>query len=120
MAISYNFQVEDKLLKVIAQGKDESLNEVEGYGIAILRQSIQNNCTHILCDERKLEYALSVKETFVLADEASRLSTDLQQIAIVCSHKNLHEGQIYEAVAKHGGLKVMVTANMNQAMEWLK
>lgn len=119
MAIQYNFQIEKDCLHVKTTGKDESLEQVLAYSQALLAKALESNCTKVLCDERKLEYQLSVLETFQLAEKASELIPKVAQIAIVCHSKYLDDGKFYENVTSNRGLIVRVTNDYEDAANWL-
>jgi hypothetical protein len=120
MAITFTYKVENKVLKVFTQGKDDSLQDTKKYGKEVLGLSIKNECNKILCDERNLEYNLSVMDTFSLAEIASIKARGLCRIAIVCQEKYLDNGKFFETVSSNRGLIVLVTAELDQANEWLK
>jgi len=51
VAINVTFKNKGDILLVTASGKDESLEEVEEYGMKVLEQGILTNCRKILCNE---------------------------------------------------------------------
>jgi len=120
MAINYNFKIENETLKVETWGIDDNLKDVERYAFSILELSVKNNCKKVFCDERKLEYSLSVIDTFELAEKASSLGKTLKKIAIVCHENYLEEGRFYETVALNRGLKVFVTSDLEHAKTWFE
>jgi len=120
MAINYEFQLDGKILIVTAKGKDDNLEQTMSYAHAILTHSIENECTEVLCDERELEYSLSVIDTFELAETASQNARSIKKIAIVCDQKYLKDGNFYETVAQNRGLTVKVLTDYDEAMKWLK
>lgn len=119
MAINYEYKIEQKTLKVLSKGKDEDLKEVENYAREILEIALKNDCTMVLCDERQLEYSLSVLDTYTLAEGASKEARALRKIAIVCNKKFLEYGKFYETVSQNRGLVVLATSDYDQATEWL-
>lgn len=120
MAISFQIKSEERFLKVVAKGKDDDLNQVLDYSNAVIEAAIQNNSKKILCDERELEYSISITDTYQLAEAASLYASSLSKIAIVCDPKYLVDGKFYETVASNRGLFVRVTANFEEAVDWLK
>ena len=119
MSISYQIENQEKYLKVLTSGKDDSLEEVIAYAMEVVNAAIQFNCRKILCDERELEYSISVIDTYQLAEIASQYAFTLTKIAIVCDTKFLESGKFYETVASNRGLCVRVTSNYEDAIEWL-
>lgn len=120
MAIHFDYSIENNTLKVIPYGKDESLEDAMNYGFQILKLSIENQCTKVFCDERNLEYSISVLDTYQLAETASKEARNLIKIAIVCDEKYLEDGNFYETVARNRGLNVLATPDYNQAKDWLE
>lgn len=120
MAISFEIESRDYFLTVIAKGKDDNLKEVEAYSTSVIEAAIKNKSKKILCDERELEYSLSIADTYKLAEAASKYAVNVLKIAIVCDSKNLIEGKFYETVASNRGLLVRVTADIDEATNWLK
>lgn len=119
MSIKYTFAVEDNTLKVIARGKDDSLQEVKDYALAVIDEVVKEGCARVLCDERSLEYSISIIDTYSLAEEVSKYSTRAERLAIVCSDKFIKDGKFYETVASNRGLKVLVSSNYDLAVSWL-
>lgn len=119
MAIQYSIEVQGTLLKVVSKGKDENLQEVLDYAHAIIGAALEFKCKKVLCDERKLQYKLSTLDTYKLAEEASVYSKHTTRIAIVCGVKYLKNGLFYETVASNRGLTVHVTADYDEAADWL-
>lgn len=119
MAITYKIESEGEFLKVVAKGKDDDLEDVTTYSNAVIDAAIDNKSKRILCDERGLEYSISVIDTYRLAESTSVYARSLSKIAIVCDPRYLLDGKFYETVASNRGLFVRVTADFGEAMEWL-
>ena len=62
------------LLIVESTGFDESLEEVQQYGLAILSACKQGNHTKVLCNEINLEYRLGTFDTFLAAEFPNALT----------------------------------------------
>jgi len=119
MAINYQFKVEPEMLQVITSGKDETLEEVVNYSQAVITQAIEHQAKKILCDERKLEYSISVLETYKLAEMISREARHTARVAIVCQPKYMDSGKFFETVAANRGLIIAVTSDYEAAVQWL-
>ena len=119
MAIKYQIEKQEEWLKVVASGEDDSLEEVLAYGGAIIQAAIEYSSKKILCDERGLRYAISLTDTYKLAEEASRFAKNVVRIAIVCNAHYLDEGRFFETVASNRGLIIRVTSNYDEATAWL-
>lgn len=119
MAIKYTIEIQKDLLKVTAKGKDDDMNDAIAYSSAVIQAAIENKSRKVLCDERELEYAISITETYQLAETASKHAINLNKLAIVCDEKSLEDGKFYETVAANRGLIILVTSNFEEALKWL-
>lgn len=119
MAISYTMHVEGNLLKVTASGKDDNIEEVKQYGMAIIEKAITHGTTHVLCNETNLEYALSTFSIFESANFIAEVAPKVGRVAIVTHTKNEEDGQFWENVAVNRGLQVRVMTDRNLAEAWL-
>jgi hypothetical protein len=117
--INYRIEYEGDILHVIARGRDENLQEVTGYGMAIIEAANLHQTKKVLCDERELEYAISVFDTFELAEAASKFAPRVAHIAIICHPRHLEIGKFYETVAHNRGLQILVTSDFDEAVKWL-
>jgi hypothetical protein len=112
MAITYRMEAEGDLLR-------DSPEDVYSYMGGIAEQALKSGSKRILCDERELVYAVSMLDTFKLAEEASKYSDKFVKITLVCNKQYLKDGKLYETVASNRGLKILVTDNFDQAMKWI-
>ena len=119
MSIQYSMTAKENLLLVEASGFDESLEEVEQYGMAIIRACQENKCTRVLCDELALEYRLSTFDTFESASFIARHAPHVGSIAIVCNETFIKDAQFWETVAVNRGLTVRAFKELEQARQWL-
>lgn len=119
MSIHFSIIHEGNLLKVKASGKDDNIEDVLNYTNAIIDAALQYNAHRILCDERDLEYNLSIGETFQLAEIVAEKHKYAVRIAIVYHPKFIRDAQFYETVATNRGLIIKVTSNIDLALRWL-
>ncbi len=105
---------------VTAKGKDDDLTDVMNYAGAIIHAAVKYSSKKIFCDERELEYSISLADTYKLADEAAKYAAALVKIVIVCNKKYLQDGKFYETVATNRGLKVHITSDYDEALKWLE
>ena len=119
MALHYAFKVDKDMLTVTTEGKDESLDERFQYSRAVIEQALKHNSKKILCDERNLEYAISIPDTYELAEKISYAVTRVARVAIVCNKEYQEEGKFFETVASNRGLVISVTPSYDLAREWL-
>ncbi|MFY0673016.1 MAG: hypothetical protein JXQ87_06405 [Bacteroidia bacterium] len=119
MPISYKISKKRDRLIVETTGNDDSLEEVQAYGMQILKAAIENQSKTVLCDERALTYELDTIDTYSLGEAAAKLGQGISKIAIICNRRYLQDGKFYETVASNRGLRIMVTDNIKQAKDWL-
>lgn len=119
MAIDFAISVHGPLLRVTTRGRDESLEETQAYGLAVLEAALTSGCSKVLCDERELDYALSTTETFDLACGLAQRAPALGRVAIVCKADQVADGRFFETVAVNRGLLVRVFTSIEEAETWL-
>jgi hypothetical protein len=119
MAISFHAEIANGVLLISASGRDENLQQVIDYGSAVIDLAIESGVTHILCDERNLEYALDTFDTFQSAQKIAELAPRLARIAIVCGPQFFKDGKFWETVAVNRALQVRVDTDIERAKEWL-
>jgi hypothetical protein len=119
MAIHYTMTAEGDLLLVEAAGFDESLEEVQQYGMAIVNACRTGNYTRVLCNEFNLEYRLGTLDTFKSAEYLAAQAPKLGKTAIVCNGKFIVDAKFWETVAVNRGLTVRFFKDTNTARQWL-
>jgi len=119
MAIAFNYIVENDLLRVKASGKDENLEEVNAYGMAIIKAALDHGSVRVLCDESCLEYSLGTIDTFESARFISQHAPKIAKIAILCRAEDIDTAIFWETVAVNRGLQVRVFNRADKAEEWL-
>jgi len=120
MAIRYTTAVEGDTLLVHASGFDESLAEVEEYGLGVIRACQQVGVTRVLCNELELEYRLGTIDTFRAGEFISEHAPAVTRAAIVCNPKQIADARFWETVVVNRGLQVRVFTDTNAAARWLK
>lgn len=122
MAISYQFNVVDEILFVTASGFDESLEETQAYGLAVMQACLEHDIKRVLLDETNLEYRLTTVETFQLAKmfaEFTRHIPGLYKAALVCSPDYISDGIFWEDMVVNRGAQVRVYTNYDDAYRWV-
>jgi hypothetical protein len=122
MAINYTMTVEDGILVVNASGFDESLAEVEQYGMAIIRETLQSGVRKVLCDELDLRYRLVTFDTFAAAEFIVENAPDIAangRVAIVCSPRDIDDAIFFENVVVNRGMTLRVFNDTELARTWL-
>lgn len=119
MAIQYSLKADGNLLIVKASGFDESLEEVEQYGLAIVEACKEGRYSRVLCDETDLEYRLGTFDTFQSAEFMASQAPKIGKAAIVCNEKFYPDARFWETVAVNRGLRVRVFKNIEAARQWL-
>lgn len=119
MAINYTFENEAKLLKVKASGKDDTVEQVIEYGMAVLNAAISLECIKVLCDETELQYSIGTFDTYESARIISQNAPNIAQVAIVCNPLQIEDADFWSTVASNRGLHVRVFKTIDEANSWL-
>ena len=120
MSIHYTMNVVGDTLEVNASGFDDSLEEVQQYGMAIIAACLRNNIVRIFCNELELEYRLDTFDTYRAAEFITANAPRVAKIAIACKPKHLEDALFFETVAVNRGLTVRVFKDAASATHWLK
>ena len=119
MAIKWIFKRHDDILYVTAEGYDESFSGVTSYIDAIVKEEELKFCRKILCDERHLEYRLSIWNTFKLVKYNRKVMKRPVDIAIVTQKNNYDTGKFWETVSRNRGMRAGIFFDMKKAKTWL-
>lgn len=119
MAIKYAFICENHFLRVIASGKDDDLEQVQEYGMAVIKAAVENDASKVLCDERELEYTLGTFDTYESARIIAEAAPNIVKVAIVCKSENIGDAKFWETVATNRGLHIRIFNNIEDAQAWL-
>jgi hypothetical protein len=120
MAIDYQTTLEGNILVVKSTGYDDSLDEVERYGLAVISACIESGCTRALCDETELEYRIGTFDIYQAATFLSEHTPRMARIAIVCNERYFDDTQFWETVAVNRGLTARVFKDVASARSWLQ
>jgi hypothetical protein len=119
MAIEYSIAVQGETLLVDAWGFDESLTQVQEYGMALIDACVRHGATRLLCNELRLEYRLGVVDTYRAAEFIAAQAPRIAWVAIVCDPKQIADARFFEDVAVNRGLTVRVFTELDSATAWL-
>jgi hypothetical protein len=119
MAIQYTFECSGTILRVKATGKDDNLEQVENYGLAVWEALNACGCTKVLCDETELEYSLDTFDSFESAKFIAEHAQKVLKAAIVCKASNVEDADFWETVAVNRGFQVKMFKTIEEAEEWL-
>jgi hypothetical protein len=119
MAINYEFECNENLLKVKASGFDESPDEVISYNAKIQEKALLNNCDKVICDERNLDYKLSIIDTYKLGEYVSANIKGIKRIAILTNVKDKEIGEFWENVVVNRGCTAKVFYDEKEAITWI-
>jgi len=119
MPISFTIKDKGSHIEVTSKGKFEGFEDVKKYSKAVSRASCQINNKNILCDERMINYELSVIETVKLADYISENYDRFTKVALVHKIEKLNEASFFETVSRNRGIHIKVTTNKKDAEKWL-
>ncbi len=120
MAIEFEMQVEGTTLVVTVRGYDESVEEVQQYGMAIVEAAQQHGCTRALCIESDLEYRLGTFDIYQAASFISEHARSVGRAAILCNERFIEDAHFWETVATNRGVAVRVFKNEAAARQWLE
>lgn len=120
MSITYESEINGPMLLVTASGRDENVQQVIEYGLSIIHLAVESGATHILCDERNLEYALGTTDTYDAAKQIAMNVPRVARVAIVCRPEFLSDGKFWETVAVNRGLQVRIDTDFERARHWLE
>jgi len=120
MAIDFTTEVDDGTLVVTSRGFDESPEQVQAYGMAVIDACVQAGVTRVLCDERKVEYRLNTVDTHAAASFIAKYAPRIARGAIVCNPAYIDDAQFWENVAANRGLPVRVFKHIDDAWAWLR
>ena len=120
MAIRFSVSVKGDLLTVKAAGVDDSLEDVQGYGKAIVEACHAAGCVRVLCDETDLEYRLGTMDTFESAAFIAEHAPHVARVAIVCGPDQFADASFWETVAVNRGLSVRAFEDVAAAEDWLR
>ncbi|ACF43882.1 conserved hypothetical protein [Pelodictyon phaeoclathratiforme BU-1] len=119
MSIHYTMRVDGDILFVCASGFDESLDEVQGYGLAIINASLEGGVSRVFCDETALEYRLGTFDTYQAAEFIAENVPALAKVALVCNAKFMSDASFFEDVVVNRGLTLRFFTDPEVAMRWL-
>lgn len=119
MTIRYTLTGDGPLLRVKASGEDDSLEEVQSYGLAVIEAASTGGHTRILCDERELVYRLATFDTYEAARLIAGLAPTVGRTALVCNPACVEDARFWETVAVNRGLTVRVFQDPAAAEAWL-
>ena len=120
MAIHHDLTVKGDTLEARAWGFDESLEDVQSYGLAIIQACREQGVTRVFCDERELEYRLNTFEHYEAAEFIAQQVPAVAKAAIVCNPQSLPAADLYEDVAVNRGLMLRIFTDIDQAWAWLE
>lgn len=119
MSIQYALSGEGDTLRVVASGFDDSREDVEAYGFAIIRACMEQGYRRVLCNESDLEYRLSTLDTYRAAVTMAEHAPDVARVAIVPNPRFIADARFWEDVATTRGLTVRVFRTLTDAEQWL-
>jgi hypothetical protein len=120
MTIEYQFEVQGELLRVTASGRDDSLEDVQSYGMAVIRAALENGCTRIVCNETNLVYALGTFDTFKYGTFIAAQAPRLARVALVVNPDQAKDVAFWETVVINRDLLVQVFDDAQAAEDWVR
>ena len=120
MAIEFDHRIDKELLRVKATGHDENLEQVQEYGLAVMRAALENNCTKIICDESDLEYSLGTFDIFELVKSLSEVVPKVVKVALIYKPTQFDDVKFWENVAVNRGVQVRIFKDQASAEKWIE
>jgi hypothetical protein len=119
MSIRYSIHTDGDLLRVVASGKDDDLNDVNTYGSAVVAAAQSTGCRRVLCDERDLQYSIGTIDIYESAEFMAQQARWVMQVAIVAPAGYEDDADFWETVAVNRGLRVRMFRRIEDAERWL-
>lgn len=119
MAINTQFHTQGNVLIATSSGFDEGLNEAIHYNDLVLKQAISNDCAKVVCDERTLEYRLSLIDTYTLGKHMAERIHFIRHIAIVSDKRHDEIVMFWENVTTNRGVSAKVFFKVEDALSWM-
>ena len=119
MAITTDFDFRDGVLYVKVSGEDDSVDDVIGYGQAVIQQALQHNATRILSDETDLVYRIGTFDVFASAKALAENAPRIVRAALVVNPVQIKDARFFETVAINRGLDVRMFTSFEEAKTWL-
>lgn len=119
MSIEFEFTATDGVLYGRASGRDESLDDVRRYGLAVIEHAVAAQARLILLDERYLDYDLGMLDTYESACFMAETAPAVARVAIACAPSEKPEVDFWETVAVNRGLLVRFFTDLEEAAAWL-
>lgn len=119
MAIRYAIEQEGDLLRVVASGRDDGLEDAIAYARAVLEAGAAGGARRALCDERDLTYTLAAAETYQLGKFVAEHAGSVVRVALVYRVEQTGDAEFWELVTANRGLRVRTFHRIADAEHWL-
>lgn len=119
VSIRWETQVDGEVLRVKASGVDDSLQEVQAYGLAIIDIATRAGTRLVLCNERELRYRLALGDTWAAATHLAEAVPQLARLALLHSPDVAEIVQLWENTARNRGLECRAFTDPKAAQRWL-
>ncbi len=119
MAIKFSSDFSDGILSIVTEGFDEGFEDARSYSKSVMNKAKEYNCLKVICDERNLEYRLSMVETFKLAEFLAESVPFDARIAIIADVKFKDVIEFWETVSVNRGVSVKAFHDLDSAKKWI-
>jgi hypothetical protein len=120
VAVEFTIDVDAELglVRAVAWGADESLEQTMEYSGAVIEAAVQATARKILCDERRLEYRLSTIDIYKLAEFISANAAEAAKVALVVQ-PGAAADRFFEDATVNRGMQLRLFTGMADARKWL-
>jgi len=119
MAIKFETGFWDNVLVVTSEGFDEGFEDARNYSKSVMDKARELKCNKVICDERNLEYRLSMVDTYKLAEFLAESVSYDARIAIIADKKFKEVIEFWETVSVNRGVAVKAFHDIDLAKNWI-
>lgn len=120
MSIQATYTLTNERMLVEASGINESAEQLFAFVREMNAKAEAANVYKVLCDERNLDYKVSILLLLELGKETATLTEFLNKVAIVVKPRYIEDGKFYENVVRNHGGHILVTTDYAEAEQWLQ
>jgi len=120
MPITFTHELDNTLLRIKAQGRDDSLEDARNYGMAVIALAREHGSKAILCDESELVYSLGTFDLFELAKALAAAVPKVIKVALIVHPSQIQDAVFWETVGVNRSARVRVFKDTAGAEAWIQ